>query len=1309
MPGLIRKLWRIVAGLVAGIVILLAVLVGLVRLALVQVPEYRDQIETLAGEVLGWPVEVGEMDARLGLRGPELRFTDARLLTRDRQGTLVVAATGAMQFESLSLLRGELRPGAVRLAGVALRIERNAEGRWQLLGAEGPGFADAAPLADRAGRDLPMLDDLPDASVRLEDLRVEFEDLRREAGPRQFLFDALELQLDDGTLALSAEGTLPAALGAELSLSLTVTAQDERGRPRDWRAGATFAALDLRAIGEATGRSGQLPATGIATGSVSAAADSNGLMRVAGELLARDLRLPRSAPEEDPVVRTPYDYLGASFEWKRNADGWEARVEDLDVERDDRRWNSAAASVLLETAESARRIEARADHVELADLAPLFPWLPPATRDVLERLAPSGTVRELEAYLDLPAVQGRSPEVFVQASFDQLSLAPVERWPGIRNLSGQLAGDRYNGTASLDARDVAVEFPWLFRNALVLATAEASLDWRRDEAGLRLGVSRVELANEDAVIDGTAALTIPADESSPRLEIDATARNVRLVAAPAYLPVGVMPDRVVAWLDGALRAGRVGDARFTFSGATRAFPFRDDDGLFRAEFDIADGVLSFDPGWPEASAVDAHVRFENEGLWAEVRSARLLDVAAGPAKVEIPDLAKGMLAVTGEAQGTLSELREFVLAARQLEAILGAGLRPGEFVAGRAAAKVDLSLPLKSIRDFRARVDLGISSGIVEYGFLGAPFRDIEAQVSIDNARVTASGASATLAGRPILVDVGVADGGAIRVEGGGRMDAASLAQVLRMPLDRWVSGESEWTGHLQFPAPGAPAPVELELVSPLRGFVIDLPDPLRKAADDDTRLQVRAEFAAANLVDWDVTWDDGLQIAARVDSSGSEAVFGSVPGAIEGEPPGMVFSGTIRRLDVGAWFGVEVPEGLAGDGLAGAIAGGSLLVGELTAPTIRLSDALVELSRAEDHWRLELAADRGAGWAEIPFSPYGTDPVMVRLERLVLDTGGDADPEAAAPAGAPARLHPAKVPGLDVEIQSLLVGPMRLGSISARVLNDVDGIELIGLEGIGESFMFQAEGRSLLSDTVDESRLSIKFSSEDVGKTLQYMGFKRSMEARDGEFEAEVTWQGGLRSDWLSAIEGDASILIRDGKLVNIEPGAGRVFGLLSIQALPRRLALDFKDVFGEGTSFDRISGDFRFTGGDAFTDNLLMRGPSADMVIAGRTGLVARDYDQTAVIAADLGRTLPVAGVVVAGPAVGAALFLLSEVLRDTFQAQVSYRITGPMDNPVVEKLTSAGAPARSAAPEEAAEEAPEGKDAPEPGDVPPERGPD
>lgn len=1288
MPGLIRRLWRIAAGLLAVVVILAAVMVGLARLALVQVPEYRDQIESWAGEVLGWPVEIGGMDARLGLRGPELHFTDARILTQDRERTMVLADSGTMRFDSVALLRGRIRPDAVSLGGVALRIERSIEGRWRLLGEEGPLLGERIPPPDGEA-ELPWLEELPAARLKLEDLRLEFEDLRNEVGPWDFQVDELDLRLGGGQLELSATGMLPQPLGRDLAVAVTITGQDERGRPRDWSAGLSFAALDLRALGEVVRRPQRLPASGILTGSVSIEVDDAKLRRLAGDVQAHEVSLPEPPEGERPAREERYDHLGADFEWQRTAGGWEARVTELDVERAGRRWTSPVVAVTLERAAEERRLEVRADYVDLEDAARAVPWLPPRARSLVRQLAPSGVARDLEMHLDLPADDTRAPDVYVDARVENLALAAGEHTPGIRNVSGTISGDLYRGSASFEVHGGEVSMPRLFRAPLALTDAEVALEWTRDEQAVRLEVPRFALANDDATVSGRAALTLPADESSPHLEIDAVARDVRLAAAAAYLPAGIMPVKVVGWLDEALKAGSVEEASLEFRGATREFPFRDGDGLFKAEFDITGGELNFHPTWPNATGLDAAVRFENEGVWAEVRGTQLRAVGAGPAQVAIPDLAQGMLSVVGEARGELADFRELVLATGMLRKILGPGLEPAEIGAGNVSAGVDLSLPLRAIREFRAQVELEIEDGVVAYGFLGEPLRDVDARISIDNARVTAQDASASLAGWPVAADVVVTEDGAVRVEGSGRISADGLARALRVPVDSWADGESDWVGHLQFPAPGSLAPLELEIVTHLYGISIDLPEPFRKEANDVRNLQATARFPEAGLMDMEFEWNRAMRVAARVDRSGPEAVLGVVPGAVAGEPPGLVFSGAVNRLDLGAWMSIEVPAGVEADGIAASIAGGRLLVGELAAPWLRLGDALIELSRADDGWHLQLTADNAAGEITIPSPLYGDRPVAVTLDHLWLDAGRAGGPEDERPpadpsggAAAPATVHPARIPALDVAIEDVRYGEIRLGSVSARVLHQGDGFELVGLEAVGDSFIVEAEGSSRLSQSVDESRLGLRVSSENVGATLQFMGFTRSMEATDGLFESEVHWQGGLRSDWLSAIEGDARILIRDGKLVGVEPGAGRVFGLLSIQALPRRLALDFKDVFGEGTAFDRIGGDFRFAGGNAYTENLVMRGPAVEMGVIGRTGLVARDYEQTAVIGADLGRTLPVAGAVVGGPAVGAALYLLSEILRKPFQAHITYRISGPWDDPAIERVSGGRAdPARAA----------------------------
>lgn len=1297
MAGLIRKLWRVAAGIFAGVVILAAVLVGLLRLALVQVPEYREQIQAQLGEALGWPVEIGVMDARLGLRGPELNFRDAQVMSHDGERVLVRAVGGGVDFDFRALLRGQLLPGTVSLTGLSLRIERDSEGRWRLVGEEGPFFTEDAASADSAV--LPALAELPQLRLELSDARLAYQDHRYGVGPWTFRLEELGLELDDGTLSVSAQGRLPAALGTDFSLSAEIQSQDARGRPRAWSAGADFSALELGVLGTALGRSAALPAAGVLGGSLSASADDGRPKRFGGELQVQDLSLPDSI-RLDGAAGQAYERVAANFDWLRTAAGWQVDLSALQVERGGRRWQSDQVQLVLRQEAAARNVEASADLLQLEDLLPAAGWLPEAARSVIAELAPEGALRELEASLRLPADEDGVPDGRIAAHFDGLSLRARQPTPGLRNLSGRLSGDSRSGSIELDSRELEFAMPWLFREPLAAAAASGTMEWARDGDGLALKFPSLELSNNDATVSARGELQIPTGDVSPRLELEAMARDVSLSAAPRYLPVGKMPDKVVRWLDQALLGGRVGEAQVVFRGATRQFPFREDEGLFRAEFDVAEGELAFDPGWPGATGLDVSVRFENEGLWAEIRDGRLLEVEAGPASLSIPDLRAGQLSIEGEARGEMTELRDFVLASTLLEGLLGPGLEPAEIGAGRAVANVSLSLPLRELKRTRAQVELQVSDAVLGYSFLGEPLRDINGVISIDNARVSSDDISATLAGSPLRAGITVLEDGAIRIEGGGPIEAGGLARLLRVPLlDTWVEGETRWRGELLFPAPGSPSGIAMEFSSRLEGFAIGLPAPIGKAADDSRSLRVRASFLAAGMTDWEAEWDESLRVRARLDHSGAESRFMPVPGGIPGnigaEPAGMVFSGTVGQLDLGAWLDLDLPAGMDGRSMPDTIAGGRVLIGRLAAPMISFDDLLLELARVESGWRLEVSAVEVAGSVSVPHELYGIEPVTARLERLWLNFAADAEPGSQTPAdGQPARdqpayLDPALVPSLDVEIGDLRYGEIRFGSVSARLLHEGDGFELIGLESIGDGFIFQAEGSSRLSGAVDASRLGLSIRSEDLGATLEFMGFRRSIEAEKATFEADVEWQGGLPANWLAAIDGNANISIRDGTLIGVEPGAGRVFGLLSLQALPRRLALDFKDVFGQGTAFDSITGDFRFNQGDAFTENLLMQGPSAEMVLVGRTGMVARDYDQRAVIAADLGRTLPVAGTVVAGPAVGAALFLLSEVLRKPFQAQITYRITGPWENPEIERLGArslAPPPQTSPAPDQA-----------------------
>ena len=128
--------------------------------------------------------------------------------------------------------------------------------------------------------------------------------------------------------------------------------------------------------------------------------------------------------------------------------------------------------------------------------------------------------------------------------------------------------------------------------------------------------------------------------------------------------------------------------------------------------------------------------------------------------------------------------------------------------------------------------------------------------------------------------------------------------------------------------------------------------------------------------------------------------------------------------------------------------------------------------------------------------------------------------------------------------------------------------------------------------------------------------------------------------------------------------------------QIQPRRLSLDFSDVLEKGFGFDAILGTFHIENGNAYTCNLSLDSPAADIGIAGRVGLATRDYEQTAIVSANVGNTLPLVGVVVAGPQVAAALLIFSQIFKKPLQemGQIYYGIEGSFDDPEVEVTNEA-----------------------------------
>jgi uncharacterized protein YhdP len=157
--------------------------------------------------------------------------------------------------------------------------------------------------------------------------------------------------------------------------------------------------------------------------------------------------------------------------------------------------------------------------------------------------------------------------------------------------------------------------------------------------------------------------------------------------------------------------------------------------------------------------------------------------------------------------------------------------------------------------------------------------------------------------------------------------------------------------------------------------------------------------------------------------------------------------------------------------------------------------------------------------------------------------------------------------------------------------------------------------------------------------------------------------------------MDGTLRLELGDGQLRNVKPGAGRMLGLMSVIELPRRLTLDFRDVTDKGLAFDKVHGDFTVRKGNAFTENLLLKGAAVDIGVVGRTGLATEDYDQTIVVSGNPSGPLTVAGALAAGPVVGAGVLVLSQLFKGQLQGltRAYYHVAGPWANPVVERISA------------------------------------
>ena len=1274
-PGPLARLLRGCWYAAAAVVISAAVAVSVARLLLPLAERYRPELEAWASRGVGMPVRVGRVEG--GWRGlhPELVLEEVRVLDPERGTPWLEVRRVRVALDLLrSLTAGQAVAARVEAEGTALAVARGADGRVRVLGLR------ARERRGPAGAVLGRILAAARGGIVLDEVRLVYH----QEGLAPVLLDHARLRLvvRGGAVELAAAAELPEALGRRLRLAARLPLERAAAGSPD---GLYHLAVEDLRLGHPLVRGalpGEVRLAGLAQASLWARMEGGRLARLAGrgELAGFELALG----ERPPLAAAR---AWGRFDWRRVADGWRLAVADF------QRLAGAGGAVAppAELAVEVRRgpdgavarVRAAARTLRAEDAAAVAAAVLPAeARERLARAAPRGLLRRL-ALVATAGPQGWRLALALEGQ--DLAVAPDGRRPGFEGLDLRLEASERAARVALAARDVTVRLPRVFRWPLAARRLDGEVHARLDGDRWRLELPRLRVENADLAGEVAGVVTggLPARRANVHVDLAARFRGHDAGRTPRYLPVAVIPPPVVEWLDRAVRGGRAPEGAMILRGPMARFPFRKAGGRFLVRFALEDAVLAYARGWPRLEGAAGEVAFSQARLDATVGRGRVLGAAVSDLRLAIAELGRNaVLELEGRAAGSVGDGIAFLRAT----GLAGAGYtRWLRHVEGEGALDLTLSLRLplghaaRARRDYRGAVR--VREAVLRDLERGVALTRVHGRVAFSPAGLASERLEGRLLGRPVRLRLRPA-GGATRLEARARLPVAVLGRLARRPLPGFVSGGAAWRLEALLPRGGAPA--ELALRSDLRGVAVALPAPLGKAAGEAVpswlALTLRGETVES------VRFRYGARLAGRVrDPEGRPAgelrLGGEVPARAPAEP-GLLLAGETAFLDLDGWRALLGTPAPPARGPGGA-----------RAPAAALRRLLVEARRVRFLGRewpsVELAAtrepDTGA-WSVVVRSPQveGTvrlpgragGPVRARLERLRLEPQPVEEKEEARRGQAQA-LSPQGVPALDVRVGDLRYGARALGRWRVVTEPVPEGLAIRRLEAEADVFALHGRGTWLERGGRQTTRFEGTIESDDVGAALARLGYARGFEARHLRADVDGQWTGPPWRPALERLDGRLHLVIRKGRLLEVDPGAGRLFGLLSLTALPRRLSLDFSDLFGRGLAFDVVEGDFLLEDGDAYTNNLILEGPTARIEIAGRIGLARRDYDQRVRVTPHLSGGLPLAGALLGGPAVGAAILLFQKAVRDPLAgvARYEYRLRGSWDEPVVERVREGG----------------------------------
>ncbi len=1243
-----RSLRYLLLGLLVG----LAIAINVVRFFLLYADDYRAELQHKVRELTELPIEIGRVRARMQGFNPELILEDIQVLAADS------TAPAAIKLEQMRLrvslvqllfTRQLLPSSRLTLIGAELSIVRKKDGSLSIAGLTTNNADEPYWLLD-GGR------------YELLNSHIIWRDEQRNASPIAFSnVDLLLKNEPGGQHEVHFLAALPEKYGKSLRASMSF--QGDVFKPDNMKATVYIAGQDIVLTELMTGEMplGLKIRSGVGSFKKLSRFENSRLTAMLGSISAKNLVLDKPG---QPPKSLHINALKTGFKVRNKVGGWELSVVDLLLETDHKQWPSASFSLGTDNAFS--QIAASIQQLDLQELSGLLRFFTPldvSQHGLLKNLHIKGMLKDFSLYVD-----NEHSQYAFNGIFNNIFTHAFDGFPEIENLSGRIKGSHEQGQIVFNTDRGTVFFPELFRKAWTIQRLTGALEWLQTPEKWQIQSKGLVLNTRYVDTETQVFVSIPKNAEPVFMDLQASFANMQDIShISTYYPVSIMDEDVVEWLDNAFVSGKITRGDVLVYGELDKFPFVDNQGVLEVLYDMQDVELQYNSDWPNLNHVNAEVLFLKNSVSIDMFHAQVQGLTVKHALLEIPSFATSdHLLVHGKVEGEIIDGLHFLqntplqaTVNRVLEAITPTGL---------TQVDLDLNIPLAATSEVVANVITHLTDAAIKVNAIDLDISEVTGDLRFTEVGLFCQNLQAKTLGYPLQMQA-KSDALQTLINIVGQTDIPHLEQQFAF-FDSWIlkdqrlKGATTYQLELALPA-NEQQSATLSIDSDLVGVAVDFPEPLKKSATDKSSLRVAMALNDEELLPLVLHYQEQLTVAMHIHKQQNELhsahiFYGKQPTAVQAIAPAAVDKGIridIERdvFDVAKWMT------FIGQKDEVTNPASALTLNEINLHTRQLhwnhkdyGAFDLAMQRLSGQWQGELACSMAKGTFSLPLEQTEQDVIKLEMRYLNLTELMQVDFQQDT-------IEMAQMPLIKVVSEQLWWKDSNLGRLQIATERRVNGIRFKNIDVISEQHSIELKADWVGSAGSSFTEMSGRVSTEDFGGFLAQFDFDNDFKDSQGDIDFFAKWPGSPYHFAIEAMEAEMDVELQDGRLASVEPGFGRILGLLAMEQWIKRLTLDFGDIYKQGMSFNRITGHFNIRQGKALSNNLLIDAVPAQIFISGTTDLIAKTFDHRMGVMPKSSGAIPIAGTIV-GSIAGVIAQVFTDDYKEGYFFGSHYKVKGP-----------------------------------------------